>query len=370
MQGSAADVGTARYGIPLTEAELADFERRLEIQRIAHERLDAAARGRDDFAGRYIDQEAGGKVVVLTTGDAAAVLRELLDVEPRLAGELIVREVEFTETELSNASRSLFSDAGQHLPGITVYQTWVDTKAGEVVVTVAPEKTNAAAALADAISEELGGIPIRIEPGTAVEPSACATRYNCHTPMRAGIRITSDAGTCTMGFNLRSGTTRQFMTAHHCNNGGWYHWYHEGYGFLGSRTATLAPNGIDIMRVSMPASQSSRQVYITASQYITVSTVRWPNQWEVACGSLGKSADWRCGTITTTSTSWSYLGDPEGRTYHGGRVDFWNQKGDSGSPIWLQSGGHAVGILNGQGSGQTLFAVMAEALVHWSGWSL
>src|SRR5690606_32252604 len=117
---------------------------------------------------------------------------------------------------------------------------------------------------------------------------------------------------------------------------------------------------------------NSRRVYISASQYITVSSVAWMNQWEVACASKGKSATVSCGTITSTSASWQFGPPHDPYTYHGGRVDFWNQKGDSGSPIWLQSGGQAVGILSAQDNthGQTLFASVAEAFVHWSSWGL
>lgn len=164
LQDSERDVGTAKYGIPLTEDELVDFERRLAIQRIVYEGFDEAARERPDFAGRYIDHAAGGRVVVLTTGNAADARDDLVAIEPRLANELVVREVQRTEAELRDASRRLFMNTQDHFPNVGVYSTWVDTPAGEIVVTVPPSDAEVAQQLAEDASDALDGIPIRIEP--------------------------------------------------------------------------------------------------------------------------------------------------------------------------------------------------------------
>src|SRR5690606_14503981 len=93
---------------PLTAVELAEVERREAVLGLFYETLEAQVRARPDFGGVYVDQLAGGIVVVLTTGDADVLQAELHEAEPRLSKDLVVRHVTATDAQLDEAAAYLF----------------------------------------------------------------------------------------------------------------------------------------------------------------------------------------------------------------------------------------------------------------------
>lgn len=369
LSGTSADVGSDKYGIPMTTAELAEWERRGEVQVMAREQLVPAAQKRSDFAGFFMDHQRGGKLVVLTTGDPTRVKEDLTAVEPRLIDDLVVRQVDVTDTQLDAAAKELFINADQYLGGIRVHEVAVDVAEARLVATVPAEAVDAAQEELPAVTQALGGIEIAVQGGDAAIEQVCFHRENCHHPMRAGIvirRSSPDGPRCTMGFHIvmRSNNDRQALTSGHCDYNRWSLWYHRGYvsasgsHAVGYKRGSLYENdAIDMMRVSIPDSQASNKLY--KANPVTYSTA--PYVGMNICADLGRSDKVDCGTVRDASV-W-YLGGTCNCVLHGAKGGGYNtQGGDSGSPIRWQAHNAAVGI---HSTNTLLFAPVRWAMGEW-----
>lgn len=75
----AADAGRLRWGMALTrsEGEVIDFDHRMEFASAASESVLPFARARQDFAGAYVDQAAGGRLVLLFTAPDEELQEEI-----------------------------------------------------------------------------------------------------------------------------------------------------------------------------------------------------------------------------------------------------------------------------------------------------
>lgn len=65
LQGSTDDVGTTRYGIPLTAEELVEVEARFTFAAATREKVLPFVEKLSTFAGAYFDHLAGGELVIL-----------------------------------------------------------------------------------------------------------------------------------------------------------------------------------------------------------------------------------------------------------------------------------------------------------------
>lgn len=357
LQGSLADVGTEAIGLPLTAAELAEVERREATYTVFHESLEAKLRARDDFGGIYIDQHAGGKVVVLTTGDAEELATQVQRAVPTIDDDVVVREVEFSAAQLRLAKDRLTRESEARFGGIPVLAVGVDFERTAIIVRVPRDRIDDARLYAQAASDAIEGITVRVEGGEENVGDVCTSRTNCYSPLKPGVRITSGQAICTMGFHI-VGSGNHFLTSGHCSGSAWSH---GGYGTVGIQTGTLYPGGgFDIKRVSMATAQQTTGVYGSSpSSTYWVSSSAWPVQGNTVRGSMGRSNALYTGVVEIASMNYRlsdcscYLG--------GGRHNLPRMGGDSGSPIF--SSGLAIGIHSSSGGH---FATLQYALNHWN----
>jgi hypothetical protein len=371
LRGSLEDMGSAEFGIPMTAPERQEWDRRAAIQALLDERVEAAVRARADFAGLYIDQLAGGQVVLLTTGDPAAARAELEAVEPRLADDLVVRRVAVSEVELGAALRQLAGDTDRLFPGIAVHSGAVDLPNTALVVRVSADDLADAQAGAEAASASLGGIPVRVEVGEPPVARACTDPEHCTHPMRAGTVIRKGSAfsgyPCTMGFHIKRGTSgREMLTAGHCGTTGSNSWYHRGWGYqrsIGSEQATLyRHNGVDIMRVNIYDTQYSQHVY---SKSGAITSAGWPLVGATVCARRGWRKVIDCGTVADADTFWTIEGSTY-RLFGAGAGGIAIIGGDSGSPVWQHGQSKAVGIMSAGSSSHVYFGRVQDALDAWN----
>lgn len=207
FMNAGADVGTAEYGFPMTQAEMDEVERRSAYVQAAHESgLVDAARARRDFAGTYVDHKANGQVVVLVSSpvdEADAALRPLV---PKGGAGMRVESAQFTFAQLEDAKDALMREPdGLRLKlGIDVERASVDEAGNRLVVAVRPSETVPPVQLRDQLVELLGvAVDVVTEP--QADEAVCNSRENCHTPYKAGIVIrqgSTTGGRCTMGFHI------------------------------------------------------------------------------------------------------------------------------------------------------------------------
>ena len=178
----------------------------------------------DRSAGSFAD--ASGRMVVTVTDQAAAN-------EVRAAGaapKLVTRSsavLDQAKAELGRSAR------------IAGTAWWTDAATDQVVVSVDSTVTGAKLDQVKAAAEKLGGA-VRIES----EPGVLSKRLS------GGEAIYTGAYRCSLGFNVRSGSTYYFLTAGHCTNLG-STWYANSSHtiVLGSRAGTSFPgNDYGIVR--------------------------------------------------------------------------------------------------------------------------
>ena len=128
------------FGILVTPDEAADLDRRFEAQDDLGALAAYGAEHPDTFGGMYIDQAAGGDVVLLFTRDVERHARAASALVP--AGVAVrVREVDFTEAELNEVMDGL--DLGSmNQPGLEMVSAYVDTIRNVVTLEVKTDDPN------------------------------------------------------------------------------------------------------------------------------------------------------------------------------------------------------------------------------------
>ena len=124
------------YPVALTPEERAEMERRLAMETQMNP-LEEAAEKMPNFAGHWIDQPAGGIIVVAFAGDAEKREPDLRPLLPPGA-ELQVRNVKHTVAELEALREQIkgdLSDLGR--AGIRVGLLYTDLPKNQVIVGVA-----------------------------------------------------------------------------------------------------------------------------------------------------------------------------------------------------------------------------------------
>jgi hypothetical protein len=246
----------------------------------------------------------------------------------------------------------------------------LDTSHNRLKLEVAPANLEEARRLSSQLEAELH-VSVAIESAQLDHDTACTTRDNCYSPMRAGIWIykgqVDSVPECTMAFHIVIGTNELFTTAGHCGYTGSDGWYTRPLGNIGweppGGVGTLyADGGQDIMWVSMADSQASQYIYGCCTDILGYG---YPIQNETVCDSLGWTNAIRCGTATST---WlSYLSDTPNPDIHvwGGDTSISTIDGDSGSPVYrLNDSNQATAIgVNTTEFGQ--FARLDTSLDNW-----
>ncbi|MFJ6636174.1 S1 family peptidase [Streptomyces sp. NPDC091376] len=235
------------------------------------------------------------------------------------------------------------------VPGTAWY---TDAKSGKLVVTA--DSTVSAAELAElkeAAGSRAAALEIKRTPGTFNKLIA------------GGEAIYTGGGRCSLGFNVRSGSTYYALTAGHCTNIG-STWYTNSSSttLLGTRTGTSFPgNDYGIIRHAN-ASAADGRVYLYNGTYRDITSA--------GNASVGQSVQ-RSGS-TTGLHGGSVTGLNATVNYGGGDIvsgliqtNVCAEPGDSGGPLF--SGSTALGLTSGgsgncSSGGTTFFQPVTEAL--------
>lgn len=362
LRGSAEDVGSERFNVPMTQAEYEEMQARWDFASATRTTILPYVRELATFGGAYYDHSSNGDLVILLTAIDDKTRNEVDALAPKGRDTHIIL-VDYTQDELREAI-SVVWDLWANANGPEVYGLAVDVPANAIRIEVGLSDLDKAEKVIGELSSTIG-VPMFATVGEKPVETACNSRDDCHSPMKAGIVIrkgSTNGLRCTMGFQIASGSDVQFITAGHCGYSGSNYWYHQGKGYVGSEQATLySNNGIDVMRVQMSNSQASDSLYDSAA---SINVVDWPTTGLWVCASLGRSDSWSCGTVSDNYTSWT--GASCSCTIYGGDTTISSQGGDSGSPIVDGNLPYsAIGIINAA-SGE--FAIMKDILFDWSSW--
>ncbi|SBT38268.1 S1 family peptidase [Micromonospora auratinigra] len=300
---------------------------------------DAAAALADQLgaraAGTYAD--ASGKMIVAVTDAAAA--RQV-----RAAGataKIVTRGAD----KLAAATAELERSA--KIPGTA---WWTDPATNQVVVSVDSTVTGAKLERVRAAAARTGGT-VRIE----AEAGVLTTRIS------GGQAIYTGGYRCSLGFNVRSGTTYYFLTAGHCTNLG-STWYSNSSqtSVLGTRAGTSFPgNDYGIVRYSIASQPGNVYLYNGSYQDITAAGNAFVGQ---AVKRSGSTTGLRSGSVQATGATVNYA---EGSVSGLIRTNVCAEGGDSGGSLF--AGSTALGLTSGgsgncSSGGTTYFQPVTEPL--------
>ncbi|MGW4501842.1 S1 family peptidase [Micromonospora sp. NPDC004336] len=294
----------------------------------------------DRSAGTYAD--ASGKMVVTVTDALAARQVSAAGATPKI--------VKRGAGELARATAEL--DRSAKIPGTA---WWTDPATNQVVVSVDSTVTGAKLERVKAAAARMNGA-IRIE----AEAGVLSTRISGGQAIYAG-----GGGRCSLGFNVRSGSTYYFLTAGHCTNisSSWYSNSAQ-TSLLGTRTGSSFPgNDYGIVRHSNSANAAGNvSLYNGSYRDITAAGNAYVGQ---SVQRSGSTTGLRSGSVTALNATVNYA---EGSVSGLIRTNVCAQPGDSGGSLF--SGTIALGLTSG-GSGNcttggtTFFQPVGEALSRY-----
>ncbi|MBQ1028302.1 S1 family peptidase [Micromonospora sp. C95] len=294
----------------------------------------------DRAAGAYAD--ASGKMVVAVTDVAAA--------RQAAAAGAKVKVVKRGAAELNRATAVLERHAA--IPGTA---WWTDPVTNQVVISVDTTVTGAKLEQVKAAAARTNGA-VRIEAGAA----PLSTLISGGQAIYAG-----GGGRCSLGFNVRSGSTYYFLTAGHCTNisSSWYS--NSGQtSLLGTRAGTSFPgNDYGIVRHNN-SGNAAGNVYLYNGSYRDITGAGNAYVGQSAQRS-GSTTGLRSGSVTALNATVNYA---EGQVRGLIRTNICAQPGDSGGSLF--SGSTALGLTSG-GSGNcstggtTFFQPVTEALSRY-----
>jgi streptogrisin D len=311
-------------------------------QRTVEAAKEARAVARDlgaDAVGVHFDKAAGTMVVNVSDRAAAARARRAAD------GDTVVRVVKHSKADLTAVTKSLQKEV--KVPG----SGWaVDHAANQVVVTLDSTVSDAdRAKIEKAIAKH----------GDAARIDQVAGTFS--TRLSGGQAIyAAGGGRCSLGFNVRSGSSYYFLTAGHCTNiaSTWYS--NSGQtSYLGTRAGTSFP-GNDYGIVSTP-SAGSGNVYLYNGSYRDITSAGNAFVGQTVTRS-GSTTGLHSGTVTALNATVNYA---EGQVRGLIQTNVCAEPGDSGGSLF--SGNTAIGLTSG-GSGNctwggtTFFQPVTEAL--------
>jgi streptogrisin D len=286
--------------------------------------------GADRSAGTYVDS-SGATVVTVTDAAAASAVKAR-------GGK--ARLVERSAAQLKAVQASLDK-------GVVGTAFSVDPVANQVVVDVDTTVTGAKlAALESAVAATKGAARIERLNGRLSKN------------ISGGDAIYTGSARCSLGFNVRSGTTYYFLTAGHCTNIG-STWYANSSRttVLGTRAGTSFPgNDYGIVRYTNTSITISGAV---GSQDIT--SARTPSVGE-AVTRRGSTTGTHSGTVLGLNATVRYA---EGTVSGLIRTNVCAEPGDSGGPLYR--GTAALGLTSGgsgncRSGGTTYFQPVTEPL--------
>lgn len=274
-----------------------------------------------DAAGVHLDRSSGEMVVNITdAADASAV---------RAAGA-VPRIVEHSGAELAGVKAALDRSAK-----ITGTAWGVDPASNQVVVTLDSTVSKAERAKVASVTDGFGNAA-RIE-----RTSGTLQKY-----INGGQAIYGGGYRCSLGFNVRSGSTYYFLTAGHCTNlsASWYTNSSQTT-YIGPRVGTSFPtNDYGIVRYDNANVTHPGTVYLygAGSQDITSAASAYVGE---PARRSGSTTGVRSGSVTGLNYTVNYA---EGSVYGMIRTNICAEGGDSGGSLF--DGTRALGLTSG-GSG-------------------
>ncbi|UUN30608.1 alpha-lytic protease prodomain-containing protein [Streptomyces sp. FIT100] len=252
------------------------------------------------------------------------------------------------------ASAAALAQAGDAVRGADVAGTawYTDQASGKVVVTADSTVSGAEiAAIKEAAGDRASALRINRTPGTFSKLIA------------GGEAIYTGGGRCSLGFNVRSGSTYYALTAGHCTNIG-STWYTNSSQttLLGSTAGSSFPNNdYGIIRHSN-ASAADGRVYLYNGTYRDITSAGNASVGQSVQRS-GSTTGLHGGTVTGLNATVNYGG---GDIVSGLiQTNVCAEPGDSGGPLF--AGGTALGLTSGgsgncSSGGTTFFQPVTEAL--------
>ena len=286
----------------------------------------------DRDAGSYVDP--AGKLIVNVTDAATA--------ESVTSAGATARYVVNGAATLAAAGD--FLSANLTTPGTTFA---VDPVSNKVVVTADASVQGAQLTAVKALVAHLGGAA-RLE----IQSGTLSTRIS------GGDAIYTGGNRCSLGFNVKAGTTYYFLTAGHCTNLGSI--WTDGTTELGRRAGSSFPtNDYGIVRytnttVAKPSKVGSQVISSAGTPAVGTTVYR-----------RGSATGIRSGSVTALNATVNYA---EGQVSGLIRTTVCAEKGDSGGPLYRDT--VAYGLTSGgsgdcQTGGITYFQPVTEALTAY-----
>jgi hypothetical protein len=291
----------------------------------------AGSLGADRTAGVYRD--ASGRMTVNVTDAAAAATVRAAGARARL--------VSFSDRELAGLVSRL--DTG------TAGTAWaVDPVANQLVISVDPVAAGADVARLRAAAARSNGAARVVTLDGAITPL-----------ISGGDAIYGGPYRCSLGFNVRSGSTYSFLTAGHCTDAATEWFSDQNHNTkLGDRTGSSFPgNDYGIVRytntsISVDGTVGGQDITSAANAFVGESVTR-----------RGSTTGVHSGTVTALNVTVHYSG---GGTVRGMiQTNVCAEPGDSGGPLYDRT--TAVGLTSGgsgdcRSGGTTFFQPVTEAL--------
>jgi streptogrisin D len=226
----------------------------------------------------------------------------------------------------------------------------VDETTHQVVVTVDSTVTGAKLATVTKAAKVLGN-KVRVE----------STPGALHLDIAGGQAIYGGQYRCSLGFNVRSGSTYYFLTAGHCGNiaSSWYS-NSSHTSLLGTRSGSSFPgNDYAIVKYASGVTHDGTVYTYPGSQDITSAANAYVGE---SVRRSGSTTGVHSGTVTALNATVNYA---EGTVYGLIRTTVCAEGGDSGGPLY--SGTTALGLTSGgsgncSSGGTTYFQPVTEAL--------
>jgi streptogrisin D len=286
----------------------------------------------DRSAGSYLDPASAKMVVTVRDAAAEQIVR---------AAGAVPKHVSHSAAQLASAITEL--DRTAKIPG-TAWAT--DPVANQVVVTADSTVTGAKL-------DQLNAAVARLGDAVRVQRSAGALS----TRISGGDAIWGGQYRCSLGFNVRSGSTYYFLTAGHCGNiaSTWY--ANSGHTtVLGNTSGSSFPgNDYAIVRytgsASHPGAVGSQDITTAGTAYVGETVTR-----------RGSTTGIHSGRVTAVNSTVNYA---EGSVYGLIQTTVCAEGGDSGGSLY--AGSTALGLTSGgsgncSSGGTTFFQPVTEPL--------
>lgn len=419
LAGSPADVGSAEYGVPLTRAEVKELDiyGRTNYSLALQNKVLPYVESLPTYAGEWLDQKDGGKLVVMLTKRQDSVIDGVRSRLPKSSKGVRFEIVESSYDELLTALERAPAVVQELAPGGRYSMGEVNIQKNRLDITVTAPAAESLTAKGAALEARLGvSVKVKTGPQTKqVENCGNGTNvYNCWNPLRAAIRVKwktwDNSWICSMGFHIEKNGNPEWLTAGHCvkhpNTGSnppsyasneMFHskWYHNTSGNtntvvkVGNMQATLYTDSkqIDAARIAfLHDDEVSNRIYGTGTPYV-MGGAKWPlvgdKLWGRGATTIHISEDWQgdpskrppqaySGFVKVKNANW--WSETGGRYVYGATMGgFTPEKGDSGGAIYsktvLADGTtkkyNPYGIINDtypEGTGKCAFAKVKKVL--------